>query len=199
VLAAGVAPAEVAAVALSALAGSDTALSAALLIGSTLATVLLAGPLLTLLAGTTAGVDTVGLLLTLTLVVALPLAIGVTTRTRRPGAPWTAAAPIGNLALLTIVYLVAAQIPHTLAYLAVVPALVAFLAGSAVLGALLARMFTTPRRAAVLLPVAMRDFAVAAAIADTAVGHRALAPLAVYGVLVVLFGTLTARRTAPPR
>lgn len=199
VLAAGVAPAEVAAVALSALAGSDTAVAAAVLIGSTLTTVLLAGPLLTLLAATTISVDPAGLLGTLALVVALPLAVGIVARTRRPAAPWTGANPIGTLALLVLVYLVAAQIPHTLGYLPVVPALLAFLTAAAVLGALLARMLPSAQRPAVLLPVAMRDFAVAAGIADTAFGHLAVAPLGLYGVLVLLFGTLTARRTTPAR
>jgi hypothetical protein len=45
---------------------------------------------------------------------------------------------------------------------------------------------------AVLLPVAMRDFAVAAGIAAAAFGPAAAAPLGAYGVLVLLAGSLAA-------
>lgn len=195
VLAAGVAPAEVASVALSGLAGTDVALAASLLISTTVATVLLAGPLLMLLAGTPTSTVLSGLVVTLVLVVALPLTIGVAARARWPAAPPVIGAPLlGTVVLLVLVYLVAVQIPLSTAYLPVVPALLAFLAGSALLGGLLARLFTPARRPAVLLPIAMRDFAVAAGIADTAFGHTALAPLGVYGFLVLLFGALATRR-----
>ena len=43
-----------------------------------------------------------------------------------------------------------------------------------------------------LLPVAMRDFAVAAGIATAAFGPAAAAPLGAYGVLVLLAGSLAA-------
>lgn len=49
-----------------------------------------------------------------------------------------------------------------------------------------------------MLPVTMRDFAVAAGIATTAYGAAAAAPLGIYGVLVLLAGTL-ATRAAPSR
>ncbi len=101
---------------------------------------------------------------------------------------------IGNIALLALIYLVAAQIPLSTGYLPVIPALLAYLAGSALLGWLLARLVGPARRHAVLLPVAMRDFAVAAGIADTAFGPRSAAPLGVYGIAVLLFGTITAAR-----
>src|SRR5205823_13632321 len=45
---------------------------------------------------------------------------------------------------------------------------------------------------AVLPPVAMRDFAVAAGIATAAFGPAAAAPLGAYGVLVLLAGSLAA-------
>lgn len=192
VLAAGVAPAEVASIGLAAAAGTDTALAAIVLIASTIATVVLAGPLLSLLAGTTAGASQTGLLSTLALVVALPLVVGIAVRARWPHAtPVRAAAPLGNLALLLLVYLVAAQIPHSSAYLPVVPALLVYVAGAVGLGWLLARPFTPARRLAVLLPVAMRDFAVAAGVATTAFGPAAAAPLGLYGVLVLGFGALS--------
>lgn len=195
ILAAGVAPAEVATVALAALAGTDTALTALLLITSTVGTVALAGPVLALLAGATAHIGVVALMGTLALVVALPLALGIAARAHWPHATplHTAAPTIGNPALLVLVYLVAAQIPHTTAYLPVIPALLAYLAASAALGWALARLVAAGRRRAVLLPVAMRDFAVAAGIADAAFGHPAAAPLGAYGILVLLFGILASR------
>lgn len=197
VLAAGVAPAEVASIGLAALAGTDTALAAILLIISTAASVTLAGPLLSLLAGTTTTAGPTGLLATLALVVALPLAAGIAVCARWPQAPLLSTGPTtGNVALLVLVYLVAAQIPHSATYLPVIPALLAFLAASALLGWALALLVSPDRRHAVLLPIAMRDFAVAAGIADTAFGHAAAAPLGVYGILVLLFGTITSRRAA---
>ena len=72
VLAAGVAPVEVASVALTGMAGGEVVMAAGLLIASTLLTVLLAGPILGLL-GAHSAVSQLGLLSTLALVVALPL------------------------------------------------------------------------------------------------------------------------------
>ena len=51
-----------------------------------------------------------------------------------------------------------------------------------------------PGATAVVLPVAMRDFAVAAGIATAAFGPAAAAPLGAYGVLVLLLGAVLARR-----
>jgi len=194
VLAAGVAPAEVASVSLTALAGADAAVAAALLIGSTVATVVLAGPVLALLAGA-ATTSPPGLIATLALVIALPLGLGLAARARWPHARGlhTTSPLIATAALLVLVYLVAAHIPVSSAYLPVVPALLGFLAGSALLGALLSRGLPPPQRLGVLLPVGMRDFAVAAGIADIAFGPTAATPLGLYGVLVLLFGALTAR------
>jgi BASS family bile acid:Na+ symporter len=195
VLAAGVAPAEVASIGLAAAAGAETALTALLLIASTLATVALAGPWLSLLTGAGAGIDTTGLLITLVLVVILPLGIGIGLRARWPQADalQTVAGLAGTVALLVLVYLVAAQIPPSVAYLPVLPALLAYLTGAALLGWALSRLLAPVWRPAVLLPVAMRDFAVAAGIATAAFGPAAAAPLGAYGVLVLLFGALVSR------
>lgn len=195
VLTIGLAPAEVATIALAARAHTDTALTASLLIASTAATVTLAGPLLSLLAAPSTTINPTGLMITLTLVVAIPLALGITARGHWPNAtPLRAASPVlGHLALLALVYLVAAQIPHTTTYLPVIPALLAYLIGSAGIGGALGRLVRPHQRRAVLLPIAMRDFAVAAGIADTAFGHTAAAPLGAYGILVLLFGTLTSQ------
>jgi len=74
-------------------------------------------------------------------------------------------------------------------------------AGSAALGWVLALRAPAGQATAVLLPVALRDFAVAAGIATAAFGPAAAAPLGVYGVLVLLAGSATAiiaRRPPPP-
>ena len=72
----------------------------------------------------------------------------------------------------------------------VVIALLLYLAGGAALGWLLAIGVPSGRRTAIVLPTAMRDFAVAAGIAATAFGAAAAAPLGIYGILVLVFGTV---------
>ncbi len=196
VLATGVAPAEVASVALAGIGGGDAALTAALLVGSTLVTVLAAGPILTAL-GAAATVRSTTLLTQLALVVALPLATGITTRAtfRLTRAALAISAAVGTLALLVLLWQVASQITLQAAYLPVALALLAFIAGSAVLGWLLTAGLPPARRLALALPVAMRDFAVAAGIATAAFGPAAAAPLGIYGVLVLLAGALAAQLT----
>jgi len=201
VLAVGVAPSEVAAVAIVGLGGGEAALTAALLVGSTVVTVVTvvaAGPVLGALGAHTT-ISSTALLLQLVLVVAVPLAVGVATRaTLRPGGGVLAASStVGTLALLVLLWQVASQITLRTAYLSVTLALLAFLAGSAALAWLLTLGQPRPRRLALALPIAMRDFAVAAGIATTAYGAAAAAPLGIYGVLVLLAGTL-ATRPAPP-
>jgi BASS family bile acid:Na+ symporter len=187
----GVAPAEVATVALCVIAGGDAALCAVILAASTLITVLAAGPVLAL-AGAAATVPAAGLLGTLLVVVALPLAAGVGLRAVwAPGARADAAVRLVTVvALLVLLWQVASQIRLDAGYLRVVAALAAFLAGSALLGGLLSVRLPAGRAVAVLLPVTMRDFAVAAAIAATAFGPAAAAPLGVYGVFVLVAGSV---------
>ncbi len=198
----GVAPAEVATVALCVIAGGDAALCAVILAASTLITVLAAGPVLAL-AGAGATVPAAGLLGTLLVVVALPLAAGVGLRAAwAPGARADAAVRILTVvALLVLLWQVASQIRLDAGDLRVVAALAAFLAGSALLGGLLSVRLPAGRAVAVLLPVTMRDFAVAAGIAATAFGPAAAAPLGVYGVFVLVAGsviTQVAGRRARP-
>lgn len=192
-LAVGVAPAEVATVALCVIAGGDAAVCAVLLVASTVVTVLGAGPILSLL-GTPASVSSAGLLGNLALVVALPLAAGLALRAVwSPGAgPDAGVRIVTVLALLILLWQVASQIRLDAAYGRVVAALVVYIAGSAVLGALLAARLPRRQATAVLLPVAMRDFAVAAGIAAAAFGPAAAAPLGAYGVLVLLLGSAVA-------
>lgn len=146
VLAVGVAPSEVAAVAIVGLGGGEAALTAALLVGSTVVTVVAAGPVLGALGAHTT-ISSTALLLLLVLVVAVPLAVGVATRaTLRPGGGALAASStVGTLALLVLLWQVASQITLRTAYLSVTLALLAFLAGSAALAWLLTLGQPRPR------------------------------------------------------
>ena len=199
----GVAPAEVATVALCVIAGGEAAVCATLLAASTIITVVAAGPILSLL-GAPVTVSPAGLLGNLALVIALPLAAGVALRAAwSPGARLDAVLRLVTvLALLVLLWQVASQIRLDSAYTRVVVALVLYVAGSAALGAVLALRAPAARATAVLLPVAMRDFAVAAGIAAAAFGPAAAAPLGAYGVLVLLTGlavTLLTRRAREAR
>ncbi|HMH89889.1 MAG TPA: bile acid:sodium symporter [Streptosporangiaceae bacterium] len=205
VLAAGVAPAEVASVALTGLAGGEAALAAGLLVASTVVTVLLAGPILGLL-GAHSATSQLGLLATLALVVALPLLAGAGLRTVDPlgGREQPVLRAAGTVSLLVLLWEVASELHLAVSDTRVVAALLLYLACGAGLGALLGTGAPPARRTAVLLPTAMRDFAVAAGIAASAFGAPAAAPLGIYGVLVLVFGTVTVdlirrRRPGPAR
>jgi predicted Na+-dependent transporter len=191
VLAAGVAPAEVASVALTGLAAGEVAMAAGLLIASTLLTVPLAGPILALL-GAHAATSQLGLLLTLALVVALPMVAGCALRTIDPfgGRDRPLVQMLGIAGLLVLLWEVASQLRFDAGDGRVAVALLAYLAGCTALGWLLARGLPPRRRTAVILPTAMRDFAVAAGIAASAFGTAAAAPLGIYGVMVLIFGAI---------
>jgi predicted Na+-dependent transporter len=219
ILSAGVAPAEVASVALTGLAGGDAVLAAGLLAASTILTVLLAGPILSL-AGAHSAASQLSLLVTLALVVALPLAAGSALRSLDPfgGREQALARVLGTVSLLVLLWQVASQIQLRAGEAGVLLALLAYLAGGAALGWLLARgagpaagtatgvtaeaaagTATGPdRRTAIVLTTAMRDFAVAAGIAASAFGAEAAAPLGIYGLLVLLFGSAAAYAAQRP-
>ncbi len=73
----------------------------------------------------------------------------------------------------------------------VATALLIYLAGASGMGRLLALGAPPGCRTAVILPTAMRDFAVAAGIAASAFGIAAAAPLGIYAVMVLVFGAIT--------
>ncbi len=198
VLAAGVAPVEVASVALTGLAGGEVVMAAGLLVASTLLTVLLAGPILRLL-GAHSAMSQLGLLSTLALVVALPLIGGCAMRTLDPlrGRERLLVEILGIASLLVLLWEVASELRLHANDGLIAAALLAYLAGAGALGWLLARGVPSGRRTAVILPTAMRDFAVAAGIAASAFGIAAAAPLGIYGVMVLVFGAIavyTSRR-----
>ena len=191
VLAAGVAPTEVASVALTGLAGGEVALAAGLLVASTVLTVLLAGPILGIL-GVHSSASQLGLLATLALVVALPLVAGSAMRTVDPlsGREQSLVRVLETLSLLVLLWEVASELHLRASDTRVVIALLLYLAGGAVLGWLLAIGVPPGRHAAFVLPTAMRDVAVAAVITASAFGAAAAAPLGIYGILVLVFGSV---------
>lgn len=191
ILSAGVAPTEVASVALTGLAGGDAVLAAGLLAASTILTVLLAGPILGI-AGAHSSASQLGLLSTLALVVALPLIGGSAMRSLDPyrGREQAIVRVLGTASLLVLLWEVASQLHLRASDARVLLALLAYLAGGVILGCLLAIGAPPARRTAIVLPTAMRDFAVAAGIATSAFGAAAAAPLGIYGLLVLIFGTV---------
>ena len=197
ILAVGVAPAEVASVALAALAGASATLAAAVLIASTLGTVLLAGPTLHLLAPGSSHFSTLSLLVSLLAIIALPLIAGIVVRAALPAGHHRQAEQVSSqaasLAVLVLIWLVAGQAHLGQAYLRAALALLLFLAASVLLAAALTRRLAGSVSTALFLPVAMRDFAIAAGIATRAFGAPAAAALGLYGVLVLALGTATAR------
>ena len=236
VLTVGLAPCEIASVATTAMAGGEAAVAAGLLIGSTVAAVAVAGPILALEAGH-AGFSPSGVIGNLALVVALPLAVGIALRAsagpaaevraeRSPRAPAPPAADVGEeqaptrislrawlsattralatpraqriashvalAAVAALVALIAAEVHFSADYAAVAAALVVFLLASAVVGRLLGLRAPRPVAAALLLTTSMRDFAIAAGLAAAAFGPAAAAPLGLYGILVLVWGTAAA-------
>ena len=197
VMVAGLAPCEIASVATTAMAGGEAALSAGLLIGSAFTAIVAAGPVLSLEAGDShAAVHPGAIVTSLALVVGLPLAAGLLLRARSPLAV-RAQRPASVTALVSVaalVALIAAEVRLSGRYVVVALALAAFLAGSALAGLLLGYRSPAPRAAYLLLTTSMRDFAIAAGLAAAAFGPAAAAPLGLYGILVLIWGTSAAGR-----
>jgi predicted Na+-dependent transporter len=202
-LAVGLAPAEVASVATTSLAGGEAAIAAGILVGSTVVAVLAAGIGIHLLGGAgSAAVGVLPLLSNLGVVVALPLGAGIATRYRVTLSKRQVAVAEGvSIAVVTLlVWLIASQVRLSSAYVAVAAALLIFLVGSAVLGAALGVKTDAPVATAILLTTSMRDFAIAAGIAVAAFGAASAAPLGLYGAMVITWGMATATlRPARPR
>ena len=207
VLTVGLAPAEIASVATTSLAGGDTTVAAAMLVASSLFTVAAAGVGLRLLGGG-GSIHLLPLLTNLALVVGAPMAAGLAIRRAFELSPrQEAAAERLSLAVVTLlVWLVASQVRLSSSYLAVGGALLLFLAGSALLGVALGFRAPAPVARALLLTTSMRDFAIAAGIAVAAFGAASAAPLGLYGVIVIGWGMAVATlrptpatvTTAPP-
>jgi predicted Na+-dependent transporter len=191
----GLAPCEVASVATTAMARGESALSAGVLMGSTLVTIVIAGPVLAL-ESEGATVHPGHILVNLVLVVALPLVAGLALRAAvpLPGEFERLAMGTATVAVAVLVSLIAAEIHFSQRYVALAAALLVFMACSALLGWAIGWRSTKPAATAVLLTTSMRDFAIAAGIAAAAFGTAAAAPLGLYGILVLAGGTAVAGR-----
>jgi predicted Na+-dependent transporter len=186
----GLAPCEIASISTTAMAGGDVALAGGVLIGSTILTVALAGPILAFEASGTM-LDPWHILINLLGIVAAPLAAGVLLRfvVRWPARVGDLATATSTLTVAALVALVAAEVHFSEAYVSVLAAILLFLVASAGVGWLVGRFGGGPSKKAVLLTVSMRDFAIAAGLATAAFGARAAAPLGIYGVAVLAWGT----------
>jgi bile acid:Na+ symporter, BASS family len=202
-LACGLSSSEVASVGLVALAGADATIALGVVAGS-LVLAAVAGPLAIGALASGAGHAAAGRLLgRFALVVLVPLGVGVALRSIRPLGPRLAAVDgeregVGALAVAALVYaaLSGTRGVHDLA--GVLLASAAFLAVSAVLAEVWRRRVAATAGGAASVPgaltIAMRDFAVAAALAQQAFGSRAGAVPGVYGVLMLVGGAVAAGR-----
>lgn len=193
VLALGLAPTEVAASGLVALAGGEAALALAAVTGSLVVSALV-GPVLlaTVFAGAGAGGGE--LVVRFALVVIVPLLIGAGARalSRRLESLEPEFAATSTLAVVVLVY---ASLSGASGQGLLGPALVgsaAFLVASAVFALAGARFVGGGQRSTVGLAVGTRDFAVAAALAGQAFGPPAAAVAGIYGVLMLIAGAAVA-------
>jgi len=195
VMAIGLAPCEIASVATTAMARGEAALSAGILVGSTLITVAIAGPVLALEAGGTS-VHVGHIIVNLVMVVALPLVAGLVVSGLRPLSARLehAATTTATVTVAVLVALIVAEVHISIGYLALAGALIVFVVASALLGAMIARGSRPPVGTAIILTTSMRDFAIAAGLATSAFGDAAAAPLGLYGILVLVWGTGAAGR-----
>jgi len=207
-LAVGLSSSEVASVGLVALAGADATIALGAVTGSLVLAALLGPAMIGLLAGGGGHADAGRLLGRFALVVLIPLAAGVALRSpprlrsrlerfdgQREG--------VAGITVAVLVYAaLSARGAHRLGS-ALLASLI-FLAISAVLGELWRRQ-RGDRPAAVpgALTIAMRDFAVAATLAAQAFGRSAGAVPGVYGVLMLVAGSIAvgalSRAAAPGR
>lgn len=194
ILTLGLAPTEVAAGGLVALAGGDAALALAAIAGSLIVSAL-AGPILlaTLLVG---AVDISGgeLMIRFALVVIIPLLIGIGARRAIPrlGRLETEFSAVSTLSVVALVY---GSLSSTSGQTVLGPALlgsVAFLVISAVFALLGMSLAGRTYRKSIPFVIGTRDFAVAAALASEAFGPSAATVAGVYGVLMLILGAAVA-------
>jgi predicted Na+-dependent transporter len=189
----GLAPCEIASIATTAIAGGDMAFAGGVLIGSTVLTVALAGPIVaTESPGTT--LHPGHILINLVCIVAAPLAAGVLVRAviRMPTRVTDVATSTSTLSVAALVALVAAEVHFSRAYVSAGAAIVVFLLASAGVGFLIGRRSRPAAGRAILLTISMRYFAIAAGVATAAFGSSAAAPLGLYGIIVLVWGTASA-------
>jgi bile acid:Na+ symporter, BASS family len=201
-IAVGLSSAEVASVGLVALAGADATIALGVVTGSLVLAALIGPVAIGWLSGSTVHVSSAHLLGRFALVVIVPLLVGVAARSRAAFACRLAAvdAEREGVAALTVAVLVYAALSgtHGAHHLgAALLASVAFLIVCAGM-AQLWRLVDGRRASAVAgaFTIAMRDFAVAAALATQAFGAGAGAVPGVYGVVMLVAAAVAAGRFA---
>jgi predicted Na+-dependent transporter len=186
----GLAPCEIASIGTTAIAIGDVTLAGGLLIGSTILTVSAAGPILAIEAPQ-ASIHASHIIANLLIVVAAPLVAGMATRVwvRLPARIESMASGTITGTVAALVALIAAEVHFSRRYLPVVIVIVLFVLVSAVIGRVIGLFSGLPVRKALLLTTSMRDFAIAAGLAAAAFGPAAAAPLGIYGIAVLVWGT----------
>jgi predicted Na+-dependent transporter len=194
-LAVGLSSSEVASVGLAALAGADATIALGAVTGSLVLAALVGPVTIGWLAGHAGHGGSGHLLVRFALVVILPLVGGVAIRSAPLAARWLRAhdAERDGVAAVVVAVLVYAALSGTEGAHGLGSALVASLAFLIVSTALAALWQRGIGRDATAVPgalaIAMRDFAVAAALASQAFGNRAAAVPGVYGVVMLLAGS----------
>ena len=194
VLALGVSCTEVAAVSLVAIAGGSTVVALGALTGS-LVVAALAGPLLLGgLAGADANVAAGELVGRFSLVVLVPLGVGLLVRasSRALDRAQPELAGLATLAVVVLVYAAMSGAGEDGDLLDAAAASALFLAATAVLAAGWIALAPPELRGTGALVIELRDFAVAAALASQAFGPAAATVSGVYGVLMLLLGAAAA-------
>ncbi len=204
VLATGLSSSEIATVGLVALAGADAALCLGAVTGSLIVSAILAPLALKLIAGATAHASATHLLGRFALVVLVPLAIGILARALRPSIE-RIDRELASASTLTVVALVYAALSGVgsggdIAAAALAGAI--FLAASTAIGVYWWRRAPAASAIPGAFAISLRDFAVAAALAVQAFGSAAGTVPGIYGVLMLVLGSVAsgrirrARRTA---
>jgi len=191
VLALGFAPAEIASTATVSVAGGDAIAAAIALGGSVLVTAAVVGPGLGLLSGRS--ISGMALALSLGRQVLAPFGVGlvagplVRRRASRDALDGLAVVMVGALAAL-----VASELAFGADLAIVVLSAALVVGGGYLIGAVAGIGLGRNGWLAVVLTCGMRDFAIAAAIANSAFGPAAIAPAAPFGVIVLVSGTAVA-------
>jgi BASS family bile acid:Na+ symporter len=203
-LAVGLSSSEVASVGLVALAGADATIALGAVTGSLILSALIGPAAIGVLAGHAGHGGTGALLGRFALVVILPLAVGVAIRSTPTARGWLAARDRerDGVAAITVAVLVYAALSGTSGAHGLGGALIAsiiFLAVAGALGEGWRRAVGGRAGVPGALTIAMRDFAVAAALASQAFGSAAGVVPGVYGVVMLLGGSVAASGLARRR
>jgi predicted Na+-dependent transporter len=194
VLALGVSSTEVAAVGLVAIAGGSAVLALGALTGSLLLAALAGPPLLGLVAGADADVAVRELIGRFSLVVLVPLAVGLliraSTSTLDRAEPELAG--LASLSVVVLVYAAMSGADEGGDLLQAVAASALFLAATALVAGGWLALASPELRTTGAFVIELRDFAVAAALASQAFGPPAATVAGVYGVLMLVLGTAAA-------